>query len=138
MIRRPPRIIRTDTRLPYTSPCRSSIAGPSAWTPLISLAYTQKILSDVVERLRVREEFVGGARERQAPRDGRETVAPGGQVPVDPAIGFALVATRRGVEAARDGAALALDIGAGPFEFAARLRDQFGAVRSEERRVGTE
>src|SRR3546814_13694834 len=81
----------------------------------------------VVERLRGREEVGGGGRERQAPRDGRETVAPGGQVPVDPAIGFALVETRRGVEEARDGAALARDIGAGALEFAARLRDQFGA-----------
>src|SRR3546814_766358 len=83
------------------------IAAPSAWTPSMLLAVTQKILSDVVERLGVAKKFVGRARERQAPRDGREIVASDGQMPVDPGVGFALVEPRRRVQAARDGAALA-------------------------------
>src|SRR3546814_6645838 len=69
----------------------ASIAAPSAWTPSMLLAVTQKILSDVVERLGVAKKFVGRARERQAPRDGREIVASDGQMPVDPGVGFALV-----------------------------------------------
>src|SRR3546814_12086104 len=83
MLRRPPRLTRTDTLFPYTTPFRSDIAGKNKANPLATLLSFAMMLrysfdladdADLIERA-VQDVLASGKRTGDIARPGQATVS---------------------------------------------------------------